>query len=172
MTPSMANISTDQALCIADQQHLLEHLTNQLTQAGDERGDGGEVRAAVAAQSDEGDVLAARTLDAAAGDDAARVGQQHDLQEHGRRVGTRTDLVVVKARVERAQVDLAVEQVVQRVLEGAGQQLRLEIDGQKPRAGVDVLVAGHLGLVQYRPITLATGVPERQTRRIFYSLVR
>ena len=117
-------------------------------------------------------MLAARTLDAAAGDDAARVGQQHDLQEHGRRVGTRTDLVVVEARVERAQVDLAVEQVVQRVLEGAGQQLRLEIDGQEPGAGVDMLVAGHLGLGQYRPIRLATGVPGQQTRRIFCSLVR
>ena len=83
-------------------------------------GDGGEVRAGVAAQGDEGDMLAARALDASAGDNAARVGQQHDLQEHGRRVGTRTGVVVVEARVERAQVDLAVEQVVQRVLEGAG----------------------------------------------------
>ena len=60
--------------------------------------------------------------------------------------------------------DLAVEQVVQRVLEGAGQQLRFKVDGQKPRAGIDVLAAGHLGLVQYRPLGLATGVPERQTR--------
>jgi hypothetical protein len=32
------------------------------------------------------------------------------------------------------------------VLEGAGQELALQIDGKKPRAGINVLVAGHAGL--------------------------
>jgi hypothetical protein len=50
-----------------------------------------------------------------------------------------------KACVEAAQVDLAVEQVVQRMLQRAGQQLCLEVDCQKPWAGVDCLVAGHRG---------------------------
>jgi len=38
-----------------------------------------------------------------------------------------------------------VDQVVEGVFEAAGQQLPFEIDGNKARAGVDVLVAGHAG---------------------------
>ena len=101
------------------------------------------MRAAVAGQGDEGDVLAAGALDAAAADDALRVGEQHDLEQHRGRVGGGAGQVVVVARIEAGQIDLVVEQVIQRVLEGAGQQLPLQIDREKSRAGVDVFVAGH-----------------------------
>ena len=116
-----------------------------VAQLADEVRDRREVRARVAAQRDEGDVLAAGALDAAAADDAVRVGEQHDLEQHRRRVGAGAGLVVPKARIEGRQIDLVIEQVVQRVLERAGEQLAREIDRQKPRIGVDVLVAGHRG---------------------------
>lgn len=137
------HLAPDQALRVTDQEHLLEHFANQLPQARDEGGDGGEVRAGVPAQSNEGDVIAARAFDGPAGDDAPRVGQQHDLEQHGRGVRTRAGVVVGKARVKAAEVDLVIEQVVQRVLECSGQQLGLQVHGQKARAGVDRLVASH-----------------------------
>jgi hypothetical protein len=139
------HLAPDQTLRVADQEHLLEHFANQLVQARDEGGDGGEVRAGVAAQGNEGDVLAARAFDGPAGDDATRVRQPHELEQHARRVGTRAGVVVVEARVEATEVDLVIEQVVQRMLERSGQQLRLKVHGQKARAGVDRLVAGHRG---------------------------
>ena len=51
--------------------------------------------------------------------------------------------VVAEARVEAGQVEFVIEQVIQRVLEGAGQQLPCKIDRQEARAGIDVFVAGH-----------------------------
>jgi hypothetical protein len=128
---------------------LLEDLTDQVAEAADGGGDqgGGEVGAAVAAQGDEDDmvtvVLTSEAFDATAGNHTARVSQQHDLEQHGGWEGRRTGVVVVEASVEGAEVDLVVEQMVQRVLEGAGQSLGFEVNGKKARAGVDLLVAGH-----------------------------
>lgn len=48
------------------------------------------------------------------------------------------------SRIETGQVDLAVEQMVQRMLERAGQQLPLQVHRKKSRAGVDVFVTCHL----------------------------
>jgi hypothetical protein len=103
------------------------------------------VRAAVAAQGDEGDVLATRAFDATAGDDAARVRQKNDLEQHGRRVGARAGHVVVEAHIEAAEIDLVIEQMVQRMLERSGKQLRFEVHRKESWAGVNVLVAGHRG---------------------------
>lgn len=57
--------------------------------------------------------------------------------------GRRGGVVVAVAGVEARQVEFAVDQVIERVFEGAGQQLPFKIDGKKPRAGVDGFVAGH-----------------------------
>jgi hypothetical protein len=48
-------------------------------------------------------------------------------------------------RASNAEIDRVVEQVVDRVLEGAGQQLLRQVDRQEPRAGVDILVTSHRG---------------------------
>ena len=61
------HLAPDQALGVADQQYLLEHFANQVPEARDERSEGGEVRAGVAAQGNEGDVLAAGAFDGPAG---------------------------------------------------------------------------------------------------------
>ena len=97
----------------------------------------------VAAEGDERHVLLAGALDPATAHDALRVGEEHHLQQHRRRIRRRARLVVPKARIERRQIDRVIEQMIQRVLEGAGEQLPREIDGQEPRVRVDVLVAGH-----------------------------
>jgi hypothetical protein len=75
----------------------------------------------------------------AAADDAPAVGEEDDLEQHGRRVGGCAGEVVLVAGVEAGQVELVIDQVVQGVFEGAGQQLPFEIDGKEARAGVDCL---------------------------------
>jgi hypothetical protein len=90
------------------------------------------------------------------------------LQEHRGRVGARPDLVVVEPGVECAQVDLVVKQVIQRVLEGPGQQLRLEVYREEPGAGIDVLVVGHRSARSSQTTGLATRMPARQTRRMVF----
>jgi hypothetical protein len=74
-------------------------------------------------------VVAAGGLHLAAADNAATVGQQNDLQQHGRIVGWRPFDAVAVAGVEVGQIQFVVDQVAQGVLEGAGQQLLVEIDG-------------------------------------------
>ena len=133
---------------------------------GHEGGDGGEVRRAVAGEGDEGDVLAAGAFDVAAADDALAVGEQHDLEQHGRRVGGGAGVVVVVAGVEAGQVELVIDQVVQRVFEGAGEQLPLQIDGNKARAGVDVFVARHAGLQMNFRLSLDIPFGSRQNARM------
>jgi hypothetical protein len=79
-------------------------------------------------------------------DDAAGVGEQDHPEQHAGRIGRGPGLVVPVPRIERRQVEGGLEQVVQRVLEGAREQLRGEVDGDEPRLGVDRLVARHGGL--------------------------
>ena len=62
------------------------------------------MRLAVAGQRDEDDVFAAGTLDVAAADDALRVGEQHDLDEHSRRIRCRARGIVAEAGIETGQV--------------------------------------------------------------------
>ncbi len=59
----------------------------------------------------------------------------------GLRRGAR--LVVAKAHIEARQINLAIEQVIQRMLEGTRQQLPPQIDRQQSRTHIDLLVASH-----------------------------
>lgn len=97
----------------------------------------------VPAERDERHVLLARASDSAAAHDAVGVGDQHHLQEHGRRIGRRSGRVIPKACVEVRQVDGVIEEIVDRMLDRAGQQLAPEIDGEQLRVGGDGLVASH-----------------------------
>lgn len=64
----------------------------------------------------------------------------------GGRVGCCAGLVVAVTGVEAGQVQFVVDQMVQCVLEGAGEQLPLQINGNEARAGVNGFVAGHARL--------------------------
>ena len=77
--------------------------------------------------------------------DALGVGEEHHLEQHGRRVGRRAGCAVLEARAEVGQIHLVVEQVVQRVLERAGQQLTREVDAQERRIRIERLAAGDVG---------------------------
>jgi hypothetical protein len=130
-------------MAVADEQHFLEQRFDLGAEGADEPGEGGEVRGGIAAEGDEGHLLAAGTLDVAAADDAPAVGEEHDLEQHGRRVGGCAGEIILVAGVEPGQVELVIDEVVQRVFEGAGQELPFEINGNEARAGVDGFVAGH-----------------------------
>ncbi len=128
---------------IADEQDLSEQLGDVVAQIADESGDGGEVRRLITAQRNEGDVLVARPFDRAAADDAARVRKQDQLEQHRGRIRRRSSGVVAVAGVQTRQIDLVFEQMIERVFEGAWQQLPRQIDGDQLRVGVDHFVAGH-----------------------------
>jgi hypothetical protein len=60
-----------------------------------------------------------------------------------------------------------IDQIVQGMLEGAGQQLPFEIDGKEARAGVYVLVAGHeFSSKRDAPMTLDIPFGSRQDARM------
>jgi hypothetical protein len=141
------HFAANESLSVADEQHFLEQGFDLGAEGADEGGEGGEVRGAVAGQGNEGDLFAAGGLNAAA------VGEEDDLEQHGRRVGGSAGEVVFIAGVEAAEVDLVINEVVEGVLEGAGQKLPLKINGDKARVGVNVLVAGHRG----SPVELPVG---------------
>ena len=89
-------------------------------------------------------MFAADTLDAPAGNDALAVGKEYDLEQHGRRVGGSAGDVVVESDVKAGQIKFTVDEVIERVLKAAGEQLPLQVNDQKTRAGVDGLVACHV----------------------------
>src|SRR5690606_25094856 len=137
------HLAADEALAIAQIEHLTEEAGDVIAQAGDEDGDGGVVQNAVATEGNEGYMFAAGAFDAARTDDALTVGEEDDLEQHARRKGAGAGEVVPVAGIEAGQVDLVVDQMVQGILEGARQQLPFEINGNEARAVVDRLVAGH-----------------------------
>jgi hypothetical protein len=67
-------------------------------------------------------------------------------------------MTVLVARSEAGQIELVIDEVVERVFEGAGKQLPFEIDGDQARAGVDVLVAGH-GIGSKRDACMTLDIP-------------
>ena len=137
------HLAADQAFAVADRHDRRQDPRDVLAQCADEVCDRRAVRARIARERDERHVLRARAFDAAAAHDALGVGEEHHFEQHGRRIGRGARLIVPKPRVEGRQVDRVVQEMIQRVLERARQQLLGQVDGQEPRGGVDVLVAGH-----------------------------
>lgn len=103
----------------------------------------GVARLAVAAEGDELNVVQAGRFDAARGDQPTAVAQQHDLEHDARVVGAGTGLIVAKACIQGAQVQLIVDQVIEREL-GAGLDLLAQHHRQEPGIAINGLVSGHV----------------------------
>jgi hypothetical protein len=129
----------DQAHLVADQEHFEEELDDLLVQGGDEIGDGGEVGLGVGGQGHENDVLPAALLDLPAGGDAPGIGVKNDLQEDRRIVGRCAGFVVLVPKVKDGKVNLVVYEIVEGMLEGAGEDLFVEADGDELALGVVVV---------------------------------
>lgn len=140
------HLAADEPLAVTKKQDLGKQRGNLVAQGADEVGQGSKVRGAVTRQCNESNVFATGALNGARTDHAARVGEQHNLEQHARWISTGACEVVLIAGVESGEVDFVVDEVAQGVLEGAGQQLPFKINGNQARAGVDSLVTGHEGL--------------------------
>jgi hypothetical protein len=73
-------------------------------------------------------VLSARLLDAAAGEDPARVREQDDLQQDAGIVGRGTGVIVAIQVIERREVNVVVDEMVEGVFKRAGKDLAIEGD--------------------------------------------
>ena len=83
------------------------------------------------------------TLDRAAGDDALAVGQQHDLEHDTRVIRAGTDFVVVEGRVHGREIQLVLDQVIQRKGKAARNNLLGEFHRQHEAVALAGFVAGH-----------------------------
>ena len=72
------------------------------------------------------------------------VGKQGNFEQHDRRVRRCPRCVIAESHIEAGQVDFVIKQLIQHVFDGAGDGLSLQVNGKKARAGVDVLVSGHV----------------------------
>jgi hypothetical protein len=82
-------------------------------------------------------------LDPAAAYHSMRVPREYHLEEHGRRIGGGPSRIIAEPRIEDREVNGLLQQVVDGVFKGAGEELPRQIDGQELGLSVDVLVAGH-----------------------------
>lgn len=122
------HLAANQALPVADHEYLGEQLGGQVAHVGDELREGGEVWLTVAGDGHEQHMVAAGRFHLATADNAAAVGEQDDFQQHGRVVGRCALEAVAIAGVEVGEIQFVIDQIAQGVLEGAGQQLLVEVD--------------------------------------------
>ncbi len=92
-----------------------------------------------AGQRHEGDVFQAGAFHLAGTEHSPGIGEQDDVEQEFGVDGARAGLVVVGARVERREVNVLFDHVVDGVLQAAGDELGFERDGQH---GHLVVVAG------------------------------
>ncbi len=138
------HVFPDQAQLVAGQQDFPKQLVDLFVQGRYKIGDGGEVRTRIAAERHEDDVLFTGLGDPPAGGDAPGIGKQNDLEQDLRIVGRRPRCFIAVSVIEDRQIQLAVDQMIKRIFEGAGKYLFLELDGDKLALCVGIrLVAGH-----------------------------
>lgn len=83
-----------------------------------------------------------------------------DLEQQRGEIGGGTGEVLAVAAIKAGEINLVVDQPALDMLEGAGEQLPFEIDGEKARAGVDGFVAGRasgLGKITFTTIDIPFG---------------
>ena len=137
------HLAPDQSLAITHREHRRKDLGDFIAQRAHEVGNRREMRRGHAAQGHERHVFLAQALDRPAAHDTLGVRKQHHLEQHRRRVRGRARCIVPEPGVKVRQIDFVVEQVVERVLERARQQLAGEVDRDELRVRVQRLVSGH-----------------------------
>ena len=103
---------------------------------GDEIGNAGEMRPGIGGQRHEHHVLPAGLFNLPAGDDAPRVGVEYDLEQNPGIVGPGAGLIIAKTGIEQGKIKLVVDEVIQGIFEGAGQNLVGEVDRNELALGV------------------------------------
>lgn len=137
------HLPADQALAIAGEKHTGEDRRSLLAQLTHERRNRRELRSAVTRDRHEQHILTAQALDPPAGDNAAAVGEEHDLEHHRRIVGRGARFIVTEALRESREVNLGVNENVERVLKAAGNELGFEDNREETGTAVDQFEARH-----------------------------
>ena len=137
------HFAADQPFRITYREHPGKHARDVVAPRADKARNRREMRRVIATQRHERHVLLARALNRATTHDALRIREQHDLQQHRGWICGRTRLVILKSRIEVRQVDVVIQQMIQRVLERARQQLTREVDRNQARLGIDLFVFCH-----------------------------
>ena len=119
---------SEQTLLVAYQQYLLKDGFNSVRVATDKAGNARKVRHRIAGQSLEDNIVLTLPLNLATGGDALRVSKQNNLEQYGGVIGLATAAIVVVLVVESRQVNMVINEVMQREFEGAGLDLLFEID--------------------------------------------
>jgi hypothetical protein len=108
------------------------------------------MRSAVRRQGHEDDVFLTAFGNFSTGGDSSGIGKKDDLQQDAGIVGRCTGFIVLKTAIENRQIKFIVDQVVERILEGAFLDLLLK------KTGMNCPWAYEYGLY------LATGIPPYQ----------
>ena len=141
------HLAADQALGVTGHQHLREQRLDLIAQRHHKLGNVRVAGLAVATDGDELHVARAGGRDTAAGDQALAVGEQDDLEHHAWVIGTGARDVVLEARIQVAQIQLVIDEVVQRKGKTARHDLLRQHHGQHQRMAITGLVARHCGLL-------------------------
>jgi hypothetical protein len=119
----------DEVQLRTDHEDLYEHFFDVLAFRRDEGGDSSMVGLGFTGESHEDDVVPAGRFDLAREQDSFRIGVQDNLEHRVGRVGFGAELVVGIERIETGEIQLVVDDLVESELEGPGQQLPSQIDG-------------------------------------------
>lgn len=90
------HLASYQILAITQVEDLGKDAGDGVSKGRDKAGYRGEVRLGVAGQGDEHDVITADGFDAAAGNNTLAVGEQDNLEQHGRRIGGSASFIIMK----------------------------------------------------------------------------
>lgn len=106
------------------------------------------MRPGISAQGHEDDVLLASPGNPLAGNDPPGIRKENCLQKYARVIGGRPCLFVLIAIIKDGKIKLVVNEMIQGVLKGAGQDLFLKKDGDELSLGIGVIfVPGHCNLL-------------------------
>ena len=106
-------------------------MNDLLIHGGDKIGNGSEMWPGVGAQGHENDVLLARLGNPPAGNDPSGICKENDLQQDARIIGGSPGFFVLIALVKKGKIKLVVDEMIQGVFKGAGEDLFLEMDGNE-----------------------------------------
>ncbi len=123
------HLPANAALLIADGQDAGQHRRDVVAQRTDAMRDRRDVRRRRAAEGDERHVVLARARDGAAAHHAVRIRAEHHLEQHPRRICRGARDIILESGVERRQVELVLEQVMDGMRNRARQELLRQIHG-------------------------------------------
>jgi hypothetical protein len=102
-----------------------------LVHGGNEFGNSSEMGPGISGERHEDYVLLAGPFDLPAGDDASGVGVEYNLEKDSGIVGGGSGDIVLKTFIKAGEVQLMINEMVQRIFEGTGENLLGKMNGNE-----------------------------------------